>query len=864
MPWRTSASETRFVTIVGMVLFVLFLFQGSGLSQDNSADIALESEPRMMALNPVTNRAVVTHGRTGSISIVDLNTARVIRALSIGRLPKGVAIDTELNLAVITKQGERSVTLVDLNKNSVVADIHIGNFTGSIAVNSRTHIAAVTSRIDFHVYFVDLIKKKVVGKTRVGLNAIDIAIDPIRNTALVLSPIMKTLRIIDMNSYRIIDTIYLEKRPQAIDVNPLKQKAIIASYREHSITELDLLTRRATVIPVHRYPLDVAVNTIDNRAVILCERDQLLLVMDLDTYSIIKSYQLPRHPRSVALNSLKNFAVVADDELDALTIIPLPRSTTLPKIKITSPADNAEVPSGSVTVAGTVENSADVLVNGQAASVTGNTFSVSLTMKTGQNTIAAVATDPHGRTACDTVTVTVADADKATINGTVISSITGRLIPLAMVTIKDSEGETRTVTTIFSGTFTAEIAAGAYTGSVIKLWYLPYSFSGTAIAGETHAITIPLTPGEPVIEGLIVKEVTESTAQISWKTDQPTQCRVEYGTTTAYGSIVSASVTETKHSVVLTGLSASTTYHFRVIAESESGTRAYSVDKAFMTRGQINSIVISSPADGANISGNRVFVRGSISNPAGVETGVTVNGLPASLSNNQFAVNDVPLNTGQNTITVVATDINGTKATKSITVHANIPENFIELSAYPESGVAPLEVALRINGTFSITDPVITATGPGTVEQIPSDNPDEYRYRLNSEGIYSFTLQAIGPGGNAYTDTRSITVLPLQKMDTLLKRKWSELKTALNSSDIDAASLSFVSESRNIYKNLYNDLRPILQDVVNELNMAPIHMIAIGGAKATYEIIVTRDGIAYSFQLEFLKDTDGIWRIYKF
>lgn len=862
MPWRTSASETRFVTFVGMVLFVLFLFQGSGLSQDDSADIALESEPRMLALNPVTNRAVVTHGRTGSISIVDLNTERVVRELSIGRLPKGVAIDTELNLAVITKQGERSVTLVDLNKNSVVADIHIGNFTGSIAVNSRTHIAAVTSRIDFHVYFVDLIKKKVVGKTRVGLNAIDIAIDPVRNTALVLSPMMKTLRIIDMNSYRVIDTIYLEKRPQAIDVNPLTQKAIIASYREHSVTELDLLTRGATVISVHRYPLDVAVNTIDNRAVILCERDQLLLVMDLDTYSIIKSYQLPRHPRSVALNSLKNFAVVADDELDALTIIPLPRSTTLPKIKITSPADNAEVPSGSVTVAGTVENSADVLVNGQAASVTGNTFSVSLTMKTGKNTIAAVATDPHGRTACDTVTVTVADADKATINGTVISSITGGLIPLAMVTIKDSEGETRTFTTIFSGTFTAEIAAGAYTGNVIKLWYLPCSFSGTAFAGETHAITVPLAPAEPVIEDLIVSEVTENTAKISWKTDQPTECRVEYGTTTAYGSIVSASVTEAKHSVVLSGLSASTTYHFRVIAESESGTRAHSVDTTFKTGGQINSIVITSPADGENISSNSVFVRGSISNPSGIETGVTVNGLPASLSNNQFAVNDVLLNTGQNTITVVATDINGTTATKSITVHANIPENFIELSAYPESGAAPLEVALRINGTFSITDPVITATGPGTVEQIPSDNPDEYRYRLTSEGIYSFILQAIGPGGNAYTDTRSITVLPLQQMDTLFRAKWAELTGALNNKDIAAALNLITSRSRERYQIIFDLLRDQLPAIM--ATHTGLVLQSITAESANYELNTMENGVAYSYKLSFVKDANGLWFIREF
>jgi len=141
-------------------------------------------------------------------------------------------------------------------------------------------------------------------------------------------------------------------------------------------------------------------------------------------------------------------------------------------------------------------------------------------------------------------------------------------------------------------------------------------------------------------------------------------------------------------------------------------------------------LTITSPSDGASVIGSSVMVKGTVVNSAGAETGVTVNGVIASLFNNEFVANQIPLTEGLNKITVSATDVDGTTVNKSITVNAAIATNYIKLSASPESGTAPLEVTLRISGTVSIVNPVITSTGPGTVEQIDATNPDEYRYKL--------------------------------------------------------------------------------------------------------------------------------------
>jgi hypothetical protein len=514
-----------------------------------------------------------------------------------------------------------------------------------------------------------------------------------------------------------------------------------------------------------------------------------------------------------------------------------------------------------VDVSGTVENSTNVTVNNLIASVNGNTFSSQLTFKEGANTILAIATDPYGRTASDDVTVRIVVPVKGTVTGTVVNGLTGSPLPSAIVSITDAKGNVQTITTTASGAFSVELAEGAYSGTVIKPWYLSLPFAGSVTPGEKKVINAALTPIEPVISNIHVTDITESSAKISWATDQLTQSLVEYGTTTSYASAAPDLLEETTHSVTLTNLTPSTTYHFRIVASSNNGPTTYSSDRSFKTNGQI-LITIDSPANGADISGNSVTVTGSISNPANVETGVTVNGMAASLNDNQFAVNNVSLNAGQNTITVTATDVNGTTASQSITVNATIPENFITLSAYLESGVAPLEVTLRINGTFSIAKPIMTSTGPGIVEPLESENPDEYKYKMIAAGVYYFTAQVTGPDGNIYQDTKAVTVLPFAQVDALLKEKWTKLTNLLNRGDT-ASALSLILPSKRVnYEIVFNLLKNQWPAII--ATYSNFSVINIEDAIAKYELSAMKNGKTYVYQIDFIKDSSGLWLINEF
>ena len=76
----------------------------------------------------------------------------------------------------------------------------------------------------------------------------------------------------------------------------------------------------------------------------------------------------------------------------------------------------------------------------------------------------------------------------------------------------------------------------------------------------------------------------ETSAAVSWQTDEPSIGWVEYGLTPLYelGSVASGTF-ETSHAVSLLGLSESTHYHYRITAEDDLGNSTSSADAVFTT-----------------------------------------------------------------------------------------------------------------------------------------------------------------------------------------------------------------------------------------------------------------------------------------
>ena len=88
----------------------------------------------------------------------------------------------------------------------------------------------------------------------------------------------------------------------------------------------------------------------------------------------------------------------------------------------------------------------------------------------------------------------------------------------------------------------------------------------------------------PTITSVSATGVTHEAARISWSTNENADSQVEYGTTTSYGSTTPlAPAFVTSHVVDLSGLSATTLYHYRVRSSDAWGNLGVSGDSTFTT-----------------------------------------------------------------------------------------------------------------------------------------------------------------------------------------------------------------------------------------------------------------------------------------
>ncbi|MGQ0645150.1 MAG: OmpL47-type beta-barrel domain-containing protein, partial [Elusimicrobiota bacterium] len=98
------------------------------------------------------------------------------------------------------------------------------------------------------------------------------------------------------------------------------------------------------------------------------------------------------------------------------------------------------------------------------------------------------------------------------------------------------------------------------------------------------AFTVIHDTAPPVISAVSATNIGQSSATISWNTNEPSDTQVEYGTTTSYGSstVLNTSLV-TAHTQGLTGLTAGTVYNYRVKSRDAAGNLAVSGNFTFTT-----------------------------------------------------------------------------------------------------------------------------------------------------------------------------------------------------------------------------------------------------------------------------------------
>src|SRR3989449_147519 len=206
--------------------------------------------------------------------------------------------------------------------------------------------------------------------------------------------------------------------------------------------------------------------------------------------------------------------------------------------------------------------------------------------------------------------------------------------------------------------------------------------AGNTASSAAVSVTVDNTP--PLISTVSASSISSSAGTITWVTNEASDSQVDYGLTTAYGSStpLNASLLAA-HAMTLTGLLATTTYHYRVKSRDAAGNLATSADFTLTTLIDTTppTVSMTAPAAGSIVSGTVTISASATDNMGvvgvqfkldGANLGAEVTAAPYSASwNTTLAAN------GSHTLTAVARDAAGNSTTSagvSVTVSNAVPD----------------------------------------------------------------------------------------------------------------------------------------------------------------------------------------------
>jgi hypothetical protein len=271
------------------------------------------------------------------------------------------------------------------------------------------------------------------------------------------------------------------------------------------------------------------------------------------------------------------------------------------------------------------------------------------------------------------------------------------------------------------------------------------------------------------------------------------------------------------------------------------------------------TVKITSPAPGTVLNRTRVLVTGTFQGPA--NTGISVNGTVALVSGNQFLLN-LDLVPGPNTLTAVATTLDGATATDTLNVSVSQTETDpFEVTITPAMGIAPLPVRFTV-GNFTgqaITRVELDADGNGSTDRIVTDLSVPIDVTYANPGAYLARVKVIYGQNQSYEQTLAVVVQDAVQMDALFTDLWNGMNDALVRGDVNGAAQYLNESAKHKYLPVFDTLKLQFPQII--ASYSPLRHVLISEDIGEYAIVRNFNGQNRIYLIYFLRDADGVWRV---
>ena len=419
-----------------------------------------------------------------------------------------------------------------------------------------------------------------------------------------------------------------------------------------------------------------------------------------------------------------------------------------PAIDVTSINNGQLLKDNQITVSGTIDYDYSVVtVNGVSAQVTNNTYSATITLSEGSNTISVVAVNNAGTTT-DSLTVTLDTVDPSIA---ISSPSNGTKTTSSSVSVSGTSTDNTAIASVTINSKQASLNGNSFSANDVSLDEGTNTIIAQSVDSAGNIKTTSIT---------VIKDTTAPSININYPQNNS---YVNVSTITVTGT---ASDANTISSVTVNGLNASiesNSFSASGIALSE-GTNTITISAIDELNNRNNSSVtvvldtiapsisISSPTAGTVTKNSKINISGSVNESC---QSVLVNGRSATISGKNFTLSNLVLSAGTNTIIALAKDMASNTNSISLGVIYEVPAAGIKITpstisevtlsagdstsqsfTIESTGGSDLDFTISLTNTSSNLFSTSLAqssenslmTAPEmTAEEITPDTPEDYR-----------------------------------------------------------------------------------------------------------------------------------------
>jgi hypothetical protein len=275
------------------------------------------------------------------------------------------------------------------------------------------------------------------------------------------------------------------------------------------------------------------------------------------------------------------------------------------------------------------------------------------------------------------------------------------------------------------------------------------------------------------------------------------------------------------------------------------------------------TIQVDAGIDGASVADDNVSISGTVQAP--LNSAVIVNGKAAALNiNGQFVVDNILLQPGSNTLTLVLNTQDGAPVTRTIALASTGVAPF-QVTLDPQEGLAPLTATMIITnrGKVAFQRIDVDLNDDGTPEQtLTSLTDDEAVLTLTfpTPGIRTVRVKAFDAANNLiYSTLRKVLARDPRDVVTITSAVFNGMLDRLRAGNIPGALTAVTATVYDKYNTIFSGIGSNWATAVDKIGALKGGRIA--NEFVEYLVIRNKTDGQWGHFIYLIRGGDGVWRL---